>query len=161
MSRWYEVHVFATNQMTFSQFTDGSLLNLWRHVKPRNTSTGTATNPLAEKQWPTDLLHVQSLSKIVGTPTVSRYICLSTIIPSKNLTSPPPLPHSMLDLMFEYQWPTQICGRHDSTLNRGRGGRRFNNILVKTLMCPNTFESDCSCTSVLIVFTEYIICGFG
>ena len=26
---------------------------------------------------------VQSLSKVVGTPTVSRYICLSTIIPSK------------------------------------------------------------------------------
>ena len=27
-------------------------------------------------------LNIQSLSKVVGTPTVSRYICLSTIIPS-------------------------------------------------------------------------------
>ena len=49
----------------------------------------------------------------------------------------------MLGLMFEYQWPTQICGSHDSTLNRGRGGRRFKHILVRILMCPNTFESDC------------------
>ena len=32
----------------------------------------------------------QSLSKVVGTLTVSRYICLSTIIQSKNLTSPSP-----------------------------------------------------------------------
>ena len=35
---------------------------------------------------------LQSLSKVVGTPTVSRYICLSTIIPSKDLTSPSPAP---------------------------------------------------------------------
>ena len=35
---------------------------------------------------------LQSLSKVVGTPTVSRYVCLSTIIPSKNLTSPSPAP---------------------------------------------------------------------
>ena len=53
----------------------------------------------------------------------------------------------MLGLMFEYQWPTQIYGSHDSTLNRGRGGWRFNNILVKISMCPNTFESDCSYNS--------------
>ena len=50
----------------------------------------------------------------------------------------------MLGLMFEHEWPTQICGSHDSTLNRGRGGCRFYNILVKILMCPNTFESDCN-----------------
>ena len=37
-------------------------------------------------------LLLQSLLKVVGTPTVSRYICLSTIIPSKNLTSPSPAP---------------------------------------------------------------------
>ena len=36
--------------------------------------------------------YIQSLSKVVGTPTVSRYICLFTIIPSKNLTSPSPAP---------------------------------------------------------------------
>ena len=34
----------------------------------------------------------QSLSKVVGTLTVSCYICLSTIIPSKNLTSASPAP---------------------------------------------------------------------
>ena len=37
-------------------------------------------------------IQLQSRSKVVGTPTVSRYICLSTIILSKNLTSPSSAP---------------------------------------------------------------------
>ena len=65
------------------------------------------------QKGPGNEVGVQSLSKVVGTPMVSRYICLFTIIPSKNL----------------------IGGEG--------GGRRFYNILVKILMCPNTFESDC------------------
>ena len=76
----------------------------------------------------------------------------------------------MLGLMFEYQWPTQICGSHDSTLNRGRGGWRFKHILVKILMCPNTFESDCTsisvrkhtkvCTKTHLVFTHLLLHTF-
>ena len=37
------------------------------------------------QRGPGNEVGVQSLSKVVGTPMVSRYICLFTIIPSKNL----------------------------------------------------------------------------